>query len=484
MANILTEVILTAKEELDQALNKANNVIPQIITDVNKSLDDIDKKLEETKELVDGAGAASKQEVEEVKSSLEQKANKSDVGTPLIVSSVNEMLDKTKVYVNTTDGKWYTFNGSYWKDGGLYNSQGIADKSINPIKTTFFNITYGKNLLNKNDPNVLFGKYINDANGVVTNALYNETGYISVEPNRNYAISDKGRIIKFYNENKQFISSIKNPTTSNAYFTTPDNAYFLRATIGVENWNNAQIEIGNASTIFEEFTYSEKINKKYIEINNKNESVYEGFKFTSYGDSITERNKWQPFVVDYFKFIHTNLGIGSTSVAYKSDVDENTYPCFVNSNRIQAIKDSNPDVITLLGGTNDANRQQPLGTNDEFIKPLENKDKSTVKGAWSYLIETLLVWKPSLEIIMCTPLKAINTTDYSPYADAVLEVAKFYSLPCVNLYYESKISKFTTIYFDDSLHPSSVDGKRIANMVIDKILEVSRVQQTLCIYYS
>lgn len=75
MANISTEVILTAKEELDQALNKANNVIPQIITDVNKSLDDIDKKLEETKELVDGAGAASKQDVEEVKSSLEHNTN-------------------------------------------------------------------------------------------------------------------------------------------------------------------------------------------------------------------------------------------------------------------------------------------------------------------------------------------------------------------------------------------------------------------------
>lgn len=64
MANILTEVILTAKEKLDEALNKANNVIPQLI-------DDIDKKLEETKKLVDGAGAASKEEVEEVKSSLE-----------------------------------------------------------------------------------------------------------------------------------------------------------------------------------------------------------------------------------------------------------------------------------------------------------------------------------------------------------------------------------------------------------------------------
>lgn len=68
MGNILTEVVLTAKEELDEALNKASNVIPQLISD-------IDKKLEETKELVDGAGAASKQEVEEVASQLKQKAN-------------------------------------------------------------------------------------------------------------------------------------------------------------------------------------------------------------------------------------------------------------------------------------------------------------------------------------------------------------------------------------------------------------------------
>lgn len=63
---ILTEVVLTAKEKLDESLNKANNVIPQLISD-------IDKKLEETKELVDGAGAASKQEVENVKSSLTER---------------------------------------------------------------------------------------------------------------------------------------------------------------------------------------------------------------------------------------------------------------------------------------------------------------------------------------------------------------------------------------------------------------------------
>lgn len=80
MGNILTEVVLTAKEELDEALNKASNVIPQLISD-------IDKKLEETKELVDGAGAASKQEVEEVASQLEETKNE-------VVSLDNSKLEK------------------------------------------------------------------------------------------------------------------------------------------------------------------------------------------------------------------------------------------------------------------------------------------------------------------------------------------------------------------------------------------------------
>lgn len=167
MANILTEVILTAKEELDQALNKANNVIPQIITDVNKSLDDIDKKLEETKELIDGAGAASKQEVEEVKSSLEEKVNK-EVGkglstndyddiaqtevskiknkaeytyvdnkvatlssaTPKFVNSIDEMTDITKNYVlmNDSEGYIYTHNGtSFIQSSVKYQSQGVGN---------------------------------------------------------------------------------------------------------------------------------------------------------------------------------------------------------------------------------------------------------------------------------------------------------------------------------------------------------------------
>ena len=60
-----------------------------------------------------------------IQSSLDNKANKSEIGTPLVASSVEEMIDKTRIYVNTTDGNWYSWNGSVWAIGGIYNSQGI-----------------------------------------------------------------------------------------------------------------------------------------------------------------------------------------------------------------------------------------------------------------------------------------------------------------------------------------------------------------------
>lgn len=72
-----------------------------------------------------------------VSSALEQKANKNDIGSPLIAGSITDMIDTSKVYVNTTDGNWYSWDGEGWVIGGVYNSQGVANKSISVLKTDF-----------------------------------------------------------------------------------------------------------------------------------------------------------------------------------------------------------------------------------------------------------------------------------------------------------------------------------------------------------
>ena len=49
---------------------------------------------------------------------------------PLIASDVSEMTDTTRIYVNTSNGYWYYYDGTSWQQGGLYQSSGIANNSI------------------------------------------------------------------------------------------------------------------------------------------------------------------------------------------------------------------------------------------------------------------------------------------------------------------------------------------------------------------
>ena len=46
--------------------------------------------------------------------------------TPTPVSSVSEMLDTNKLYLLTTDGEWYYYNGTAWVSGGVYGA-GVVD---------------------------------------------------------------------------------------------------------------------------------------------------------------------------------------------------------------------------------------------------------------------------------------------------------------------------------------------------------------------
>lgn len=61
----------------------------------------------------------------------DKKANKDDYGSPLTASTVSAMTDKKKVYVYTgsesgyTAGNWYSWNGTAWVSGGVYNSAAI-----------------------------------------------------------------------------------------------------------------------------------------------------------------------------------------------------------------------------------------------------------------------------------------------------------------------------------------------------------------------
>ena len=62
--------------------------------------------------------------------SMQTQINSVASGSPLVASSTSGMTDTTRTYVNTTDGYWYYYNGTDWTRGGVYQSTGIANNSI------------------------------------------------------------------------------------------------------------------------------------------------------------------------------------------------------------------------------------------------------------------------------------------------------------------------------------------------------------------
>ena len=77
-------------------------------------------------------------------------------GSPLVASDVSDMTDTTRVYVNTTDGKWYYYDGDSWEIGGTYQSSGISDNTITEdmlssnLKNTLNNRIVDKDVTFKN----------------------------------------------------------------------------------------------------------------------------------------------------------------------------------------------------------------------------------------------------------------------------------------------------------------------------------------------
>lgn len=68
---------------------------------------------------------------------LETKVNNIVDMTPIPVSSVEEMTNTSAIYVNTTDGYWYTYENNEWIAVEKYQSRGIADGSVTVEKTDF-----------------------------------------------------------------------------------------------------------------------------------------------------------------------------------------------------------------------------------------------------------------------------------------------------------------------------------------------------------
>lgn len=343
--------------------------------------------------------------------------------------------------------------------------------NINEDQTTFFEV--GENKFNPNDPDIINGGYYNKTMEYVAAEGYHQTGYIKVIPGEKYTSSYTSAFVLWFDAGKNLLGYTDSfDFHDDGYVVAIAQAQYARFISTEAYWTHFQVKQGE--NIGSYVPYQKVLKTEFLPYSAKNNT--NNLKLTTYGDSIVYRNAWQPFLLNKYDFIHTNLGIGSTTMAYVASVEQE-FPCMVNNDRIAEVKNSNPDIIIIMGGTNDCHRNVDIGTDAEFGKSISEKNKANFKGAYSFLIETLLNWKPTLKIILMTPMHSYAEITYSynnsydDFAQAVRDIAHYYALNIVDTNNYSGISKFDySTYTVDGLHPNEAGGKIIANLVND-ILE-------------
>lgn len=164
--------------------------------------------------------------------------------TPLAATSTAGMTDTSRIYVNTTDGHWYWYNGTAWTDGGVYQSSVsddmTSDSSINSLQnkviTRKIEAIYNEineiqlgtlqksNILD--NPFVNANKNISTTDGSLIDGSRSVTDYIEQIEGYNIKIisltSDQFRVVRYNpNDTINFLNwsteQVLNYSSTNAY---------------------------------------------------------------------------------------------------------------------------------------------------------------------------------------------------------------------------------------------------------------------------
>lgn len=130
-------------------------------------------------------------------------------GSPLVASSTAGMTDTSRVYVNTTDGHWYYYNGTAWVDGGPYQAAEDSKAIMELCNLTANTKNDLEKLTKKIYPNWRLGE-INSSGQVVDNQYRIYTSFIEANVNDDLSIKVDANVKYYavlYNANGAYIDT-------------------------------------------------------------------------------------------------------------------------------------------------------------------------------------------------------------------------------------------------------------------------------------
>lgn len=118
-------------------IDAQNEVIQEFASEVNTELGTLDTKILNLQTSTNSALTTQNTTITNFQTSvnssladMEAQLDSVSSGAPLVASSTAGMSDTSRIYVNTTDGKWYYYDGAAWVAGGTYQASGLSDGSV------------------------------------------------------------------------------------------------------------------------------------------------------------------------------------------------------------------------------------------------------------------------------------------------------------------------------------------------------------------
>lgn len=173
-------------------------------------------------------------------------------GTPLVASDVSKMTDTSHVYVNTTDGYWYYYNGTNWVQGGVYQASEIPDKSITANKYQDVEIVS----MNHYDKNTVKSGYISSNGEVRPNATSSSglgiySDYIEIPTGATEVYITPEHNVSWYDSSKVFISGTSAKVAGTE--TIVDGAKYLRISAYPANVGIIQVNFQHSKAPYDDY---------------------------------------------------------------------------------------------------------------------------------------------------------------------------------------------------------------------------------------
>ena len=217
----------------------------------------------------DGEILTFKNSVNQQITTIDAKVESSTSGSPLVATSVADMTDTTKTYVNTSDGKWYYYDGDSWEIGGTYQSTGIADNSVGTFQLSYEYKEDTNNLLDVANAHVGKQWSTADTTTAFTDTLQNQatwTAYpcVQVEPGETYKpLNTAGQeytvnSVVYYDENGDYLNNGSVPVGT--AFTIPADCHYVKMSAN-SSYGITQFKLYNASytPTYEPYKYKTKV---------------------------------------------------------------------------------------------------------------------------------------------------------------------------------------------------------------------------------